>query len=126
MSPGGWGVNLVGARATVDAFEQLRFRLDGDTVYVVGPTVEYAIWHEIGTSKMEARPFAQPAAERVQQNLESEVGQFLDAGVLDAGEEALVRATALAVQREMQRIITNKDIVDTGTMRASVSIEQVQ
>jgi hypothetical protein len=82
-------------------------------------------YHELGTSKMKARPFARPAAERVQANLESAIDQFLDVPLVDADEDAVARAAALAVQREMQRIITRKDIIDTGTLRASVSIEKV-
>jgi len=74
---------------------------------------------------MKARPFAKPAAERVQANLEGAIDQFLDVPLVDADENAVARAAALAVQREMQRIITRKDIIDTGTMRSSVSVERV-
>lgn len=85
------------------------------------------IWYvDQGTSKMEARPFVQPAAERVQADLRGSVSEFLDGGVIDAGEEGTVRAAALAVQREMQRIITQKGAVDTGTMRSSVSVQRLR
>lgn len=121
----GWGTSIVGYTSTVNLLQSLRFEFDGGAIYVVGPTVRYAVFHELGTSKMKARPFARPAAERVKANLQSQVGQFLDGDLLDASEDAVVRAAALAIQREMQRTITQKGIVDTGALRASVTIEKV-
>lgn len=120
-----WGTSITGLGSTLSVLDSLRWRFDGDTVYVVGPTVEYAVYVDRGTSRMEARPFVKPAAERVQSNLSGHVEQFLEGSLMDAGEDGVVRATALAVQREMQRIITQKGAVDTGTMRASVSVEEV-
>lgn len=122
----GWGVNLVGYAATLEFFQDVHARFNENVTYIVGPTVNYAIYHELGTSKMEARPFARPAAERVQANLDSKVDRFLEVGILEAGEGALVRATALAVQREMQTIIEQKDIWDIGTLHGSVTIERVR
>lgn len=122
----GWGTTLVGHASTVSLLESLRFEFgDGGTIHVVGPTVRYSVFHELGTSKMKARPFAKPAAERVQANLDGAIDRFLDVPLVDADEDAMARAAALAVQREMQRIITQKDIIDTGTMRSSVSIQKV-
>jgi len=118
----GWGMSISGLDATLDLFDELSMQFEGNTTYVVGPTVKYAIWHEIGTSKMEARPFAQPAAERVQANLESKIEPFLEG---PPTEEALVRATALAVEREMKRIVKAKDIWDTGSLHASIGVEPV-
>jgi len=120
-----WGTSLVGFAATLEAIQDLRFEFDDGVAYVVGPTVEYAVYVDQGTSKMEARPFVEPAAEQVQQNLMGEIGQFLDSDAADVAEDDIVKAAALAVQRNMQRIITQKGAVDTGTMRASVSIAKV-
>jgi len=121
----GWGTTLVGYASTVSLLESLRFEFGDGALYIVGPTVRYAVFVDQGTSKMEARPFVKPAAERVQANLEPEVRMFLNDGVLEANEEDLARAAALAVQREMQRIITQKGAVDTGTLRSSVSVQKV-
>jgi len=121
----GWGATIVGYGSTVNLLESLRFEFGDGAIFVVGPTVKYAVFHELGTSKMKARPFARPAAERIQANLASEITEFLDVDVWEATEDDLARSTALAVQREMQRIITQKDIIDTGAMRASVSVEKV-
>lgn len=116
---------MSGLASTVALLESLKFDVKEGTVYLVGPTVHYGVYVDRGTSKMEARPFARPAAERVQTNLESNVAQFLDGDILESSEEAVIRAAALAVQREMQLIITQKGAVDTGTLRASVTIERV-
>jgi len=121
----GWGVSVSGLAPLINFLRSVQFEFSGDVTYVVGPTVEYAVYHELGTSKMKARPFARPAAQRVQSN-PARAEEFLDAGsVLEAGEEELVKATALAVEQEMIRIITQKGLVDSGTMRASVGIERV-
>jgi hypothetical protein len=121
----GFGIDVVGIGAVLDMLESLKFEFGDGVVYIVGPTVEYAIYHEMGTSKMKARPFARPAAERVQANLDTKIGGFLDGGLGSAGEEEILQATALAVEAEMKRIITQKGLIDTGTMRASVRIEKV-
>lgn len=122
---GGWGTSLVGYASTVNLLQSLRMEFDDGAVYVVGPTVRYAVFVDRGTSKMEGRPFAKPAAERVQANLETEVDRILEGDILGADEDAIVRSAALAVEREMKRIITQKGAVDTGAMRASVTVEKV-
>ena len=120
-----WGATISGLGATLDTFDAVRMRFDGDTVYVVGPTVEYAVYQDRGTSSIEARPFVGPAAERVGANLSEKAGRFLDAGE-QLSEDALVRAVALAVEREMKQIVREKDIWDTGTLHASIGVEQVR
>ena len=114
------GLTVSGVNEVLDVFQSLETRFNGDTVYLVGPTVEYAVHVELGTSKMEARPFVRPAAERVQSDF-GLVSQFIDGDVLEVGEAGLVEATALAVEAEITRIITQKNLIDTGAMRASVT-----
>lgn len=122
----GWGVQVVGLDAVVDLLEEIQLSWDGDTVYVVAPTVEYAIWHEIGTASMEARPFARPAAERVQAAPVQKAQAVAAAQGIDIStKEGFVEALALAVEREMKQIIEEKDIWDTGTMHGSVTVAEV-
>jgi phage gpG-like protein len=123
MSANGWGMSLSGLVDAIDVLQQLKIEYSSDATYIVGPTVEYAVHHELGTSKMEARPFAQPAAERVQQDLEGKARPFLKGG---GGEEAIVRAVALAVEAEMKRIVKQKNIWDTGTLHASIGVEKIE
>jgi len=117
-----WGITTSGVARTIGALSTLDIGVNDDAVYVVGPTVEYAIYIDQGTSRMEARPFARPAAERVQAKL----GELIGDDALSAGGEDLAKQAALAVEREMKRIITEKDAVDTGAMRASVTVERIQ
>jgi hypothetical protein len=119
-----FNLTTTGFDGVLRLFKDISTRFDGDTVYLVGPTVEYAVHVELGTSKMEARPFVRPAAERVQSDF-GLVSQFIDGGVLEVGEAGLVEATALAVEAEIVRIITQKNLIDTGAMRASVTTVEV-
>lgn len=119
-----WGARLVGLDAAFDLFDSVRVRYEGDTVYVVGPTVEYAVYQDRGTSSIEARPFVKPAAERVQNNHAAKAGRFLDGD--EPTEESVVRATALAVEREMKTIVREKDIWDIGALHASITTAKVR
>lgn len=122
----GWGTSLFGFANTVDVLRSIQMRFDDDATYVCGPTVEYAVWHEIGTSKMEARPFAKPAAEAVQANPEQRAQLIASAQGIDIStEDGFVRALALAVEREMKRIVKKKGIWDTGTLHGSITVEKV-
>jgi hypothetical protein len=120
-----WGASVRGIGNVVSAFDAVRTRFDGDTVYIVGPTVEYAVYQDQGTSSIEARPFVKPAAERVQNNLRGKAGQFLDP-TADLTEHAVVKAVALAVEREMKQIVREKDIWDLGTLHASIGAVRVK
>ena len=44
----------------------------------VGPSVEYGIYQELGTSTMDAQPYLLPAARRVEQQLEEHFGSIAD------------------------------------------------
>jgi hypothetical protein len=121
-----WGVSVAGLDAVTDMFDQITADFDGDTTYIAGPTVEYAIYNELGTSKMEARPFARPAAERVQANTAAEVRRISSSqGIPLSTEENIIRCAALAVQDRMKRIADQKDVRDTGNLIASIRIEKV-
>lgn len=122
----GWGTTMVGYGQTVGILNSLRMEFGDGVMFVAGPTVKYAVHHERGTSKMEARPFARPAAERVQANLTNSIGEFLDTSLTRASEEAVVRGAALSVEKEMKRIVKAKGIWDTGTLHASISVERVR
>lgn len=122
-----WGVTLSGFGTALAALETLRFSFDDGAIYVAGPTVEYAVYQDRGTSDIEARPFVRPAAERVEANLGQQLSQLSQAqGLSLTDEDDMVRAAALAVQNEMKRIADRKDIRDTGALINSISIEKVQ
>lgn len=53
---------------------------ENDLVAIVGPTVEYGIWQELGTNSMAAQPFLLPAVEQIANNLErfhGDIGEAL-------------------------------------------------
>lgn len=123
----GWGAQLIGYANAVDVLQAMQFRFSQDATYICGPTVGYGVFHELGTSKMEARPFAKPAAERVQADPEAHAQRVAATQGIDISSEAgLVKAIAVAVQIEMQEIIEEKDIWETGALHGSVSIERVR
>lgn len=123
----GWGTSLTGYRATRRVFESLKLSWSGNTLYLAGPTTAYAKFHETGTSKMAARPFARPAAARVQANPQKYAERMARTQQLDIStEEGFVRAIALAVRNEMKKIAHAKDIRDTGDTIASISIVEVE
>lgn len=122
----GWGLNLVGFASTIDVLESLSMQWDGDTLYVAGPTVNYAIYQEEGTSSIDARPFMKPAAERVESDVSGHAEKMAATHGIDiSSEEGLLRAIALAVQNEGKQIADRKGIRDTGTLIASISMERV-
>lgn len=122
----GWGASVSGLASTIDLLEAVKVQWDDGTVYVAGPTVNYAVHNEYGTSKMEARPFIRPAAERVQADAKRYATQMASSSGIDIStEEGFVHALALAVQNEAKRIADAKDVRDTGDLIASITIEKV-
>ena len=49
---------------------------ENDTQAIVGPTVDYGIWQELGTSRTAAQPYLVPAVEAVASSLERYRGDF--------------------------------------------------
>jgi len=122
----GWGVRLSGLDTVTDLLQQVSVDFDGDTTYIAGPTVNYAIENEFGTSEREARPFVRPAAERVQSDTASEVQRISKSqGIPLTSEKNVIRCAALAVQDRAKRIADRKDIRDTGQLINSIRIERV-
>lgn len=122
----GWGVTLSGMGAARQLIERVDFNFSGDTVYIAGPTVDYAIYNELGTSKMEARPFVRPAAKRVRADTANEIRRIsVSQGIPLTSEKAIVRCAALAVQDRMKEIADRKEIRDTGQLINSIRIAEV-
>lgn len=110
-----WGATLSGLSGVMQMLDAVEVQFDDNVVYVVGPTVEYGIYQELGTSNMPPQPFLFPAAR--------EVNRELDTIAADANStEDLVRRAALEIQRRAKE----RAPVDTGTLRASISAERIQ
>lgn len=124
---GGFTMTLRGADAVENLLGEIRSEFDGDAVYVVGPTVEYAVYHEFGTYKMAARPFMRPAMDKVRSNMAGEVQRMASSqGIPLDSEEAVVRCAALAVETHAKRIAHAKDIRETGALINSIEARRVR
>jgi len=115
------GVDVEGEAALFEALDDLAddFSEAGD--WVVGTAVEYAPPNEFGTANRDARPFFRPALSELRGNVPDfiEDNTRTDIDEIDSGDE-LVATVAFALERRIKEIVTRKDIVDTGTLRASI------
>ncbi|PCR89317.1 HK97-gp10 family putative phage morphogenesis protein [Natrinema ejinorense] len=93
---------------------------DGGTWYV-GTAVEYAVYLEYGTSKMDPKPFFRPALAEAEQDLSAFVRDNTRKTLSQIdGPRELVKTIAFALERRVKEIITEKGLIESGTMRASV------
>jgi hypothetical protein len=117
-----FGLELDGFEAAIDEIDDTLDDLQTHQQYVVGTGVEYSIYIEAGTSKMDAKPFFRPAineirAQRVEGFIRHNTRTSVDE--LDTVNRVL-QVLVLALERRIKEIITNKGLIDTGTLRASV------
>lgn len=91
-------VKAVGLKQVLGGLESLVDDLEGDVVYVVGSSVEYAVYLEFGTSKMQAYPWLGPAVNDFKSN---PTGMVNPDGVESAGQ--LVEEIALALERQAKK-----------------------
>jgi hypothetical protein len=110
-----WGTSLSGVGQTMQLLSSVEARFGSDAVYVVGPTAEYGVYVERGTSRMEPQPYIEPAVRSVQSDLD----EITDGLV---GTDEMIRAIALEVERRAKK----RAPVDTGNLRASISVERVR
>jgi hypothetical protein len=87
----------------------------------VGTAVEYSLFLEFGTSKMDPKPFFRPALLEAQKDLSEFVRKNTRKTLQEVdGPQELVKTIAFALERRVKEIITEKGLIDTGTLRASV------
>jgi hypothetical protein len=115
-------LNLDGLEAAINRLDELEDDVETLTTYTVGTAVEYSLYLEFSTSKMDAKPFFRPAINEVRaqgvdgfiaHNTRTSVEALPDA-------DAVIRVLALALERRVKEIITDKGLIDTGTLRASI------
>lgn len=111
---GGWGMNIIGINAVMNLFSDIEADWGGSAVWVAGTEVPYAIYLEMGTSRMPAYPFARPAIDRVMQTQAD--------GIVDSADsiEELTKGIAHAIRDEMTNVIREKDLIDTGRLLRSI------
>jgi len=118
---GGWGLSVTGISSALEMFDSVKMRWNDDELYLVGPTVSYAVYQEQGTSSIEARPFMRPAAERVRSDPEAMLTKYGP----QTPQAGPVETLAIAVQNEAKRIADRKGVRDTGTLISSITYQQV-
>lgn len=93
---------------------------DAGSVHV-GTAVSYAVFLEFGTSKMDPKPFFRPALAEAKADLKGFIRDHTNTTAEAIGSaDKLVRVIALALERRVKEIITDKGLIDTGTLRASI------
>lgn len=110
-----WGAAMMGLDAVTDSLDAVDESWGSSATWVVGSNVEYSVYQEFGTSKMEAQPHLRPAVEQV---MRSEADQLADQA--DSADE-LVKLIALAVERRTKELAP----VEFGTLKASYAAERV-
>lgn len=95
---------------------------NGDApTWVVGTSVEYAIYVEFGTGERNPRPFFRPVLTEAQRDLSEFVAENTSKSLSQIDDpEELTRTIALAMESRVKEVIERKGLIDTGTMRASV------
>lgn len=89
--------------------------------WYVGTAVSYSLFVEFGTSKMDAKPFFRPALAEAERGLPAFVRENTKKTLQQIdGPQELVRVVAYALERRVKEIITEKGLIESGTMRASV------
>jgi hypothetical protein len=115
-------LNLDGLEAAINRLEQLEDDVETLTTYTVGTAVEYSLYLEFGTSKMDAKPFFRPAINEIRaQGVDGFIAHNTRTSVETLPDaDAVIRVLALALERRVKEIITDKGLIDTGTLRASI------
>lgn len=94
---------------------------DDEDVWFVGTAVNYSIFLEFGTSKMDPKPFIRPALHAYEANLEAAIAADTQTTLEEISSvDELVKTIAFGLERRIKRIITRKGLIETGTLRASV------
>lgn len=117
-----WSLGLDGLEAAISRLEELESDVETLSAYTVGTGVEYSVYLEFGTSKMDAKPFFRPAINEIRiQGVEGFIrhNTRTTADRLETADD-VIRVLALALERRVKEIITQKGLIDTGTLRASI------
>lgn len=116
-------MDIQGLEEHLDEVESERDRwAEPSGTWAVGTAVNYSLFVEYGTSKMDARPFFRPALAEAERDLSAFVRDNTETSLQNIdGPQELVKTIAFALERRIKQIITEKELIDTGALRASVA-----
>lgn len=105
----------------VETLEDMQDEVGESGTHYIGTAVEYSVYLEFGTSKMDPKPFFRPALAEARRDLEGFIRENSRKTLqqIDTADE-LARTIAFALERRVKEIITEKDLIESGTLRASV------
>jgi len=105
----------------VETLEDLQEEVGESGSFFVGTAVEYSVYLEFGTSRMDPKPFFRPALAEARRDIPGFVRDNTRKTIeeIDSADE-LARTIAFGMERRVKEIITEKGLIDTGTLRASV------
>lgn len=117
-------VEMDGAKQVTSTFDAAIDAAMNEPAWVVGTNVEYAVYLEHGTSRMQPYPFLGPAVEYVMAN-EAD-------GIADSADsiDGLIGGIALAIERRAKHYASSGvppgPDVDTGTLKSSIRAQRVR
>ncbi|NHX41388.1 MULTISPECIES: HK97 gp10 family phage protein [Haloarcula] len=106
------GMSLFGMSSLLDTLD---YEESGETRYLVGTNVEYAVYVEFGTSSNQAQPYLRPAVRRAVRSLDR---SFNGA----ESPQEVAEQLALTIEAEAKR----EAPVDTGTLKNSITAERLE
>lgn len=115
-------LSLDGLDEIIEELDDLEDSVETITTFTVGTAVEYSLYLEFGTSKMDAKPFVRPALAEVRaQGVDGFISRNTGTSVNALDDiDSVLRVLALSLERRIKEIITRKGLIDTGTLRASI------
>lgn len=114
--------DLDGLVSLQDTIDDLQENIESTVSYAVGTAVEYAIYLEFGTRNMDPKPFVRPAARTYQESLDAAIAADTNTTLQAIDDvDTLVKVVAFGLERRIKRIIRAKGLIETGTLRASIT-----
>lgn len=114
-------VQVSGLASIRQDIEDIEDDIEDPNNYYIGTGVEYSIYLEFGTSKMDAKPFFRPAVAEASRDPDSFIQRHENVSPEAIDDiNTYLTVLALAIENRVKEIITKKGLVDTGTLRASV------
>jgi hypothetical protein len=110
-----------GLQLIEEELKKLEDDVDNPITWYAGTNVFYSVYLEFGTSKMDPRTFMRPALNEARSGVDAFIRRHTntDPETIDDVNE-YIQTLAFAFESRIKGIITQKNIIDTGRLRASI------